>query len=76
MILNNTTNSSQEWIVSNEENNVRGVKGRESWGTIVPPAGPFNYTVKFGSYTAENVDNPDACATVTDSGLLITYPGA
>ena len=76
MILNNATNRPQEWSVSNSQDSIRGTKGHESWGTITPPAGPFNYTVKFGGYTAENVDNPDACATLTDSGLLITYPGA
>lgn len=76
MILNNTTGEPAEWKVSNTEDAIQGIKGRESWGTILPPAGPFNYTVTFGGHTAENVDNPDACATLTADALLITYPGA
>lgn len=76
MILNNTTTSSQDWQISNSQSLIRGVKSAESWGAVTPPAGPFNYTVIFGNFTASNIDNPDACVTLTTGGILVTYPGA
>ena len=80
MILNNTTNSVASWEVSNSENSLKGSKSAESWGTIAPPPGPFNYTATFsgpqGTATANNITNPDACLSYTGTELLVTYPGA
>lgn len=80
MILNNATNQTCEWAVSNTDNTVKGTKSYESWGTITPPAGPFSYAVTMsgpeGSATVRNVDNPDACCTYTGKQILVTYPGA
>ena len=80
MILNNATNSTPSWRVWNSEGEVRGTKGHDSWGTITPPAGPFNYSAEFsgpeGTATASNIDNPDACLTYVGTKLLVTYPGA
>ena len=80
MILNNTTNATANWSVSNSEGKIEGTKSYESWGTITPPAGPFNYTAEFsgpqGTAKAENIDNPDACLTYTGNEILVTYPGA
>ncbi len=80
MILNNATNSAATWNVSNADGAEMGSKSANSWGTIVPPSGPFNYTATFsgpeGSATADNITNPDACLTYTGKDLLVTYPGA
>lgn len=80
MILNNATNKSCEWVVTNVQGSVRGTKSYSSWGTIEPPAGEFDYTVTMtsqtGSATAHNVENPDACCTFTGNAILVTYPGA
>ena len=80
MILNNTTNETANWSVSNSEGKIEGTKGRESWGTIRPPEGPFEYTAEFsgpqGSAKATGINNPDACLTYTGNELIVTYPGA
>ncbi len=80
MILNNATNEAAEWSVATDGETIDGTKGAETWGYITPPAGPYLYTVTFkgpqGTATAENVNNPDACATYTGKEILITYPGA
>lgn len=75
MILNNTTSANADWQVSNSTDTIRGVKSPESWGTIAPSA-PFDYTITFGSFTVKGVNNPDACITLTNTGILVTYPGA
>ena len=76
MILNNATNENISWKVSNVENSEQGTKSYDSWGTITPPAGPFDYTVTMGTATANNVENPDACCTYNGKEILVTYPGA
>ena len=80
MILNNATNQTAQWKVSNAQGAEQGTKSYDSWGTITPPPGEFNYTVTFsgpeGTATANNVDNPDACCTYTGREILVTYPGA
>ncbi len=80
MILNNSTNTTSSWRVWNSEGEIQGTKGPDSWGTITPPAGPFNYNATFegprGSVTASNIDNPDACLTYVGDKILVTYPGA
>ncbi len=80
MILNNATDASAEWTISNSEGDVKGIKSPMSWGTVTPPPGPFDYTVTFtgpsGSATADNIDNPDALVTFLGTQLVVTYPGA
>ncbi len=80
MILNNATSSTATWSVSNSTASEAGSKSANSWGTIVPPSGPFNYSAQFsgpeGTAKADNITNPDACLTYTGTELLVTYPGA
>lgn len=80
MILNNATSEPAGWKISSSTDSIEGTKSAESWGTVLPPGGPFNYTVEFtgpgGTAKAENVHNPDALATYTGDQVLITYPGA
>ena len=76
MIINNTTNQTVNWTVSNSGNEVSGIKSPESWGTITPPAGPFDYSITMNGLSVYHIKNPDVCATYTGADLLITYPGA
>lgn len=80
MILNNATNSAAEWKISNAEDSIQGAKGEMSWGTVVPPRGPFDYSATFtgpeGTASVNGINNPDACLTYTGTEILVTYPGA